>query len=109
VTAEGPTGAPLRQQIAEAIHAVGPCDYNYQEEPDTAQRHLDAADAVLNLLNLTEEEALLDTRDDEYLIYTGYGPEMTRRLARREGCSLAVRYCTPWLPTPPDTGSSETT
>jgi hypothetical protein len=97
VTAEGSTGAPLRQQIAEAIHAET-CNEPICDEDPTSwerQRHLDqaqcAADAVVALLNLTEEQA--DFHDE--------GPTKPMR---------HTRLVTAWLPsTPPDTSSSETT
>jgi hypothetical protein len=66
MTAEGSTGAPLRQQIAEAIHAedrhsghIDLCDF----WPDGCIHGkgdvlfaLSAADAVVALLNLTEAD-----------------------------------------------------
>jgi hypothetical protein len=112
VTAEGSTGAPLRQQIAEAIHDVGPCwrgaDGTYICE---VEDHEQAADAVLNLLNLTEEQAAgydFDADGD----FTTWGDgrpldddEVDAALATWGGdVQRITRYVTPWLPsTPPDT------
>jgi hypothetical protein len=60
VTAEGSTGAPLRQQIAEAIHDEfrGFCG-DHDEWDDVGNGPCSvAADAVVALLNLTEERAV---------------------------------------------------
>jgi hypothetical protein len=100
VTAEGPTGAPLRQQIAEAIHAtlcetchqrVYPCDE--MDDDRDSPFHM-AADAVVALLNLTEETAKV--------LFGISGPKQWTG-------ARVVRYVTPWrLRTPPDTSSPET-
>jgi hypothetical protein len=94
--------SPLRQQIAEAIHNVGPCwrgaDGTYICE---VEDHEQAADAVVALLNLTEE--------------TENGPRWgdcygcaTPRPASTSTSTPRPRCVTPWLPsTPPDTSSSE--
>jgi hypothetical protein len=78
VTAEGPTGAPLRQQIAEAIHgANGQCDSLCTHVDDIKAERYDvvAADAVLALLNLTPVARNVDDTGIEVL--TSWAPGET--------------------------------
>jgi hypothetical protein len=113
VTAEGSTGAPLRQQIAEAIHDEfrGFCG-DHDEWDDVGNGPCSvAADAVVALLNLTEEQAAgydFDADGD----FTTWGDgrpldddEVDAALATWGGdVQRITRYVTPWLPsTPPDT------
>jgi hypothetical protein len=116
VTAEGPTGAPLRQQIAETIDAAADralCPRGDGYNCCTASEH--AADAVVALLNLTEERtewAFADEPEDDRTVYNVRGD--IHEQAADEGTSVLQRvvrvYTGPWLPsTPPDTSSPETT
>jgi hypothetical protein len=64
VTAEGSTGAPLRQQIAEAIHAET-CNEPICDEDPTSwerQRHLDPSPVTLRMLSLPFSTSPKNTR-----------------------------------------------
>jgi hypothetical protein len=116
VTAEGPTGAPLRQQIAEAIRSsFDEWQRGFDPLSDGPQMPDHVADAVVALLNLTEERtewAFADEPEDDRTVYNVRGD--IHEQAADEGTSVLQRvvrvYTGPWLPsTPPDTSSPETT
>jgi hypothetical protein len=95
----------LRQQIAEAIHATGEdCLYDDVLGPcDGPDNHLGAADAVLAVLNLTEEWGMMRrghmVEDQEVTAYDNR--EAAEFAADAADGTLMVALTGPWKPATP--------